>query len=117
MFVAAIGLQALALFKLNDGHGPGASYMALKMVYLAVYPLAVAASVACAAGWEALNRLGLSRSTWSDPGRVDSRCGTGHRHRAADCQSAAAAALRLPNRSTSQGTGRVRTWIPRASTT
>ena len=60
-FVAAIGLQAMALFKLNDGHGPGASYMALKMVYLAVYPLAVAAAVAVAAGWEALKRLGSLR--------------------------------------------------------
>jgi len=55
-FVAAIGLQALALFELNDGHGEGASYMALKMVYLAVYPLTVAASVAVAAGCEALTR-------------------------------------------------------------
>ncbi|MEP7306930.1 MAG: hypothetical protein ABJA98_15550 [Acidobacteriota bacterium] len=60
-FITAIGLQAVALFKLNEGHGPGASYMALKMVYLAVYPLAVAAAVALAAGWEALHRLGSLR--------------------------------------------------------
>ena len=56
--VGALGLQALALFKLNEGHGPGSSYMALKMVYLAVYPLAVAAAVAVAAGWEASMRWG-----------------------------------------------------------
>ena len=61
LVLAALGVQALALFKLNEGHGPGSSYMALKMVYLAVYPLAVAATVALAAGWEALMRLGSLR--------------------------------------------------------
>ena len=34
VLVAAIGLQALALFKLNEGHSQGASYI-FKMVYLA----------------------------------------------------------------------------------
>ena len=57
--VAALAVQALALFKLNEGHGPGSSYMALKMVYLAVYPLSVAAAVAVAGGWDALWRLGI----------------------------------------------------------
>ena len=57
--VAALGAQALALFKLNEGHGPGSSYMAFKMVYLAVYPLSVAAAAAVAGGWEALSRLGI----------------------------------------------------------
>jgi hypothetical protein len=56
-FVAVLGAQALALFELNRGHGPGSSYMALKMVYLAVCPLAVAAAVALAAGWNAVGRF------------------------------------------------------------
>ena len=89
--VAALGVQALALFKLNEGHGPGSSYMALKMVYLAVYPLAVAATVALAAGWEALASIRDPSSTRRDTRRVDSRCGVGYRHRAADRQGATAA--------------------------
>jgi hypothetical protein len=72
MLAAAIGVQALALYELNAGHGPGASYMAFKMVYLAVYPLAVAASVAAAALWRPLarwapdrNRLAVAATAWA----------------------------------------------------
>jgi hypothetical protein len=54
---AAIAVQAFALFKLNEGHGPGSSYMALKMVYLAVYPLAVAAAAAFDAAFQLLTTL------------------------------------------------------------
>ena len=57
LLVAAIGAQALALFVLTKGNGAGASYMALKMIYLAVYPLAVAASLALAAAWQAVVRV------------------------------------------------------------
>jgi hypothetical protein len=68
---AALGVQALVLFKLNEGHGPGSSYMALKMVYLAVYPLAVAAAVALAAvlatlvRWGGAGRRGGMRMAWT----------------------------------------------------
>jgi hypothetical protein len=57
LLAAAIGAQALALFVLTKGNGAGASYMALKMVYLAVYPLAVAASLTLAAAWQAVVRV------------------------------------------------------------
>ena len=57
LLVAAIGAQSISLFMLTKGNGPGASYMALKMIYLAVYPLAVAASLALAAAWQAVVRV------------------------------------------------------------
>jgi hypothetical protein len=45
-FAAAIGLQALALYGVARYKAADTPYLALKMIYLAVYPLAVAAALA-----------------------------------------------------------------------
>lgn len=55
-FAAGILLQATALFLLARGRGAETPYMAMKMIYLAVYPAAVFASLGLAT---ALSRLPL----------------------------------------------------------
>jgi len=45
IFAAAIGLQAVALYAVARYQAADAPYLALKMIYLAVYPLAVAAAL------------------------------------------------------------------------
>ncbi len=45
-FLAAIALQAAALYATARMNGAGTPYMAIKMIYLAVYPAAVLATVA-----------------------------------------------------------------------
>jgi hypothetical protein len=56
--VASIALQAAALFVLAARSGADRPYLALKMVYLAIYPLAVAASLALAVGLGWMGRMG-----------------------------------------------------------
>jgi hypothetical protein len=51
LLVVAIGVQAATLFALARSSGADTPYMALKMVYLAPYPLAAGAALALAAGW------------------------------------------------------------------
>ncbi len=57
LLVAAIGVQALTLLAVTRGTGAGTSYMALKMVYLAVYALAVASGLALAVAWQTVVRV------------------------------------------------------------
>ena len=54
LFLGAIALQAGALFVLAQARGAAAPYLALKMVYLAIYPLAVAGAVGAAVAWRAM---------------------------------------------------------------
>ena len=56
LFLGAIALQAGALFLLAQARGSAAPYLALKMVYLAIYPLAVAGAVGTAAAWQTIVR-------------------------------------------------------------
>ena len=58
LFLGAIVLQAgaLALLAQARQQGSAAPYMALKMVYLAIYPLAVAGAVGTAIAWRAMVR-------------------------------------------------------------
>jgi hypothetical protein len=54
LFLSAIALQAGALFLLAQARGSAAPYLALKMVYLAIYPLAVAGAVGTAVVWRTM---------------------------------------------------------------
>jgi hypothetical protein len=56
LMLGAIALQAEALAVFAHSRGTTAPYMALKMVYLAIYPLAVAGTVGLAALWRAVVR-------------------------------------------------------------
>jgi hypothetical protein len=70
--IASIALQAAALFVVATRSGADRPYLALKMVYLAIYPLAVAASLPLAVvlGWMA--RMG---GTGGSPSRLSSLSG------------------------------------------
>ena len=61
LLLGAIVLQAGALFALAQARGAAAPYLALKMVYLAIYPLAVAGAVGTAVVWRALIRTPAAR--------------------------------------------------------
>lgn len=61
LFLGAIALQAGALFLLAQARGSAAPYLALKMVYLAIYPLAVAGAVGAAVAWRAVVRAPMTR--------------------------------------------------------
>jgi hypothetical protein len=61
LFLGAIVLQAGALFALAQTRGAAAPYLALKMAYLAIYPLAVAGAVGTAVAWRALVLARLTR--------------------------------------------------------
>jgi hypothetical protein len=71
LLLGAIALQAEALAMLAHSRGTAAPYLALKMVYLAIYPLAVAGAVGVAALWRVVirragalaNAVGLARPT------------------------------------------------------
>jgi hypothetical protein len=52
--VAAIAVQAAALALAARASGAAAPYLAIKMFYLAIYPLAIAIAVALADGWRAM---------------------------------------------------------------
>ena len=60
--VAAVALQAAALFVVATRSGADRPYLALKMAYLAIYPLAVAASLTLAAVWGWMG--GTGRMGW-----------------------------------------------------
>jgi hypothetical protein len=61
LFLGAIVLQAGALFLLAQARGSAAPYIALKMVYLAIYPLAVAGAVGTAVAWRTMVRAPAAR--------------------------------------------------------
>jgi len=75
LFLGAIALQAGALFLLAQARGSAAPYLALKMVYLAIYPLAVAGAVGTAVAWRTLVRAVTAGAgdSGSDPG-LTPRC-------------------------------------------
>jgi len=50
-FTGAIAAQAAVLFAVASARGADSPYLALKMFYLAVYPLSAAGAVALGAGW------------------------------------------------------------------
>jgi hypothetical protein len=56
LLLGAIALQAEALAVFAHSRGTAAPYMALKMAYLAIYPLAVAGAVGVAVLWRAVVR-------------------------------------------------------------
>jgi hypothetical protein len=63
LLVAAIGLQALALYGTARSSGAAAPYLALKMFYLAVYPLTIGMVLMLAAAWRrAVERMGVPPS-------------------------------------------------------
>jgi hypothetical protein len=68
LFLGAIVLQAGALFLLAQARGSAAPYMALKMVYLAIYPLAVAGAVGASVAWRTLVRAVTGVRPGSDQG-------------------------------------------------
>ena len=58
-FAGAIVLQSAALYLVAGGRSAEEPYLALKMFYLLIYPLAVASSVAITAVWRAMTFLRL----------------------------------------------------------
>jgi len=69
-FLAAIAVQAFALFAVAKRRGADTPYLALKMMYLAIYPLAVCGAVAIGAlyrQWRPASAVARSRrwSLWS----------------------------------------------------
>lgn len=61
LLIGAILLQAIALLVVASLKGAQAPYMALKMFYLLVYPLAVSSTLAVAAAWQTLRRHSPTR--------------------------------------------------------
>ena len=57
LLVVAIALQAIALVAAARSSGAAAPYLALKMFYLAIYPLGVGAALALAAVWRIAARV------------------------------------------------------------
>src|SRR5207302_5435982 len=57
VLVAAIAVQAAAFYVLATRNGADTPYMALKMVYLAIYPLAVCGALALAAAFAYASRF------------------------------------------------------------
>jgi len=57
LLVAAIALQAAALYGTARSSGAAAPYLSLKMFYLAVYPLTVSAALLVASCWRFVSRL------------------------------------------------------------
>jgi hypothetical protein len=53
LLLAAGAVQAAALFALAKGNGASVPYMAIKMAYLAIYPLSASAALALALLWRA----------------------------------------------------------------
>jgi hypothetical protein len=67
LLVAAIAVQAAVLYVVATMDGAARPYMALKMTFLLIYPLAVAAALTLAWVWTVVQvRLKLSRPTSSD---------------------------------------------------
>lgn len=59
VFAAAIVSQGAALWVVARASGAATPYMAIKMIYLAIYPAIVAAVVGLASGWTFLARFAL----------------------------------------------------------
>lgn len=57
LMLAAIGLQCIALYTVARIRGSETPYMALKMVYLAIYPMAVLGAMAIARGVEGFRQV------------------------------------------------------------
>ena len=64
LFVGAIVAQAAALFWVARSSGAAAPYLALKMCYLAIYPLAVGGALAIAALWIRTAGARAERLAW-----------------------------------------------------
>jgi hypothetical protein len=65
LLFATISLQAAALIVTGRSSGAVAPYLSLKMAYLAVYPLSIAAAVMIANAWRALlSPVAASRYAW-----------------------------------------------------
>jgi hypothetical protein len=66
LLVAAVAVQSATLFALARASGADTPYMALKTLYLAVYPFAAAASLALAGLWQVAVRASGTRvaGTW-----------------------------------------------------
>jgi hypothetical protein len=65
LLCAAIALQGTALIVTGRSSGATAPYLSLKMLYLAIYPLSVAAAVMIAAAWRAaLPAAAVGRYAW-----------------------------------------------------
>lgn len=62
LLIAAIAVQAAALFSAAHASSAAAPYLALKMFYLAIYPLTVAAALTLAAIWRMAIRTTSVRS-------------------------------------------------------
>ncbi|MGH9143125.1 MAG: hypothetical protein ACRD2I_18490 [Vicinamibacterales bacterium] len=60
----AIALQAAALIVTGRSSGATAPYLTLKMAYLSIYPLSVAAAVALASAWRAVASPAVARQAW-----------------------------------------------------
>lgn len=63
LLVGAIAVQGVVLFVLATSRGADTPYMAYKMIFLLIYPLAAAASLAVAEAWRILARLVGGRVT------------------------------------------------------
>jgi hypothetical protein len=57
LLIAACAVQAAVLYAAAKTAGASVPYMAIKMVYFVIYPLAVAGAVALAVAWKASDRL------------------------------------------------------------
>jgi hypothetical protein len=65
VLVAAIALQGAALIVTGRSSGAAAPYLSLKMAYLAIYPLSVAAAVMIANAWRAsVDPVAATRYVW-----------------------------------------------------
>jgi hypothetical protein len=68
LFAAAIALQAAPLVAVARASGAGAPYLAIKMFYLAIYPMAIAIAILAADLWHAaaarLPRLRTAPAAW-----------------------------------------------------
>ena len=68
LMLAAIALQAAGLYVAARRSGAAAPYLAIKMFYLAIYPMAIAVAIAAADLWRALAsvqpRLHQTRVAW-----------------------------------------------------
>lgn len=69
LLLAAIALQAAGLFVAAQRSGAAAPYLAIKMFYLAIYPMAIAAAIVAADVWRAIAattpRLGAPAAAWT----------------------------------------------------
>jgi hypothetical protein len=77
LLVGAIAAQAVVLFVLATSRGADTPYMAYKMIYLLIYPLAAAASLAIAEVWRILARLSNGALAPGSRASCGTTCGFG----------------------------------------